>query len=103
MDTSKLPAAALQEKITADLRARGHSNANIDDLPVTVEMWRRIARAAARSLGRPVQTLLVGESAVTAVLRDWPATPEERAIHEASMRRAMGQLPSALTPTKSGR
>lgn len=65
MDTSKHPAAALREKITAGLRARGHSNADIDHLPVTVEMWRRIARAAARSRGRPVQTLLGGESAVS--------------------------------------
>lgn len=99
MDRSQLPAAVPHEQITADLRARGFANATIDELPVTIEMWRRIARASARSLGRPVQTLLVGNGAVTAVLPDWPATPEERAVQDASMRDAMRRLPSMEVPT----
>lgn len=103
MDTPKLPGAALQEQIAADLAARGYANAEIADLTVTVDLWRQIARQAARSLGRPVQTLMVGGRIVTAVLRDWPATPAEQAVHNAALRAAIDQLPPIVVPKKSGR
>lgn len=103
MDTPKLPGAALQEQIAADLAARGYANAEIAELTVTVDLWRQIARRAARTLGRPVQTLMVGERVVTAVLRDWPATPAEQAVHDAALRAAMNQLPPIVAPRTSGR
>jgi len=64
----------------------------IAEIPVPVEEWRRLARAAARALGRPVQTVIVQNVEVAAVLRDWPATPDEQATHWAAMRRAIDRF-----------
>lgn len=50
----------------------------VAELTVSVQDWRRIARAVARDLGRPVRTMLVG-SDVTAVLSDYPRDDVERA------------------------
>ncbi|MBD8478948.1 hypothetical protein [Microbacterium sp. CFBP 8794] len=55
---------ALHKQITAELRERGFANGDFVNLTVTVDMSRRIAR----SFARPVHTLIVGESIVTAVL-----------------------------------
>lgn len=65
--------------------ADGSVSQSLKSLTVPVEEWRRIARAVARELGHPVQTVL-SPDAVHAVLRDWPANESERRIHEQAMR-----------------
>lgn len=85
-----LPSAGLLEQITAELTATGGARAPLESLPVDVDEWRKIARAAARSLGRPVRTLCT-EDAVEAYLSDWPATEEEQRVHLATLRAAINR------------
>ncbi len=67
------------------------------DLTVSVPEWRKQARAAARDLGRPVQTV-AGPGVVWAQLRDWPRDESERARQDAAMRAAMESVGKALFP-----
>lgn len=88
----ELHGAVLARQIRKQLAERGSARARIETLPVTVTEWRRIARAAARELGRPVQTLIVAGVDVTAILRDWPADDAERARHDAALRAAIDRV-----------
>jgi hypothetical protein len=74
--------------LKAALSDEGTASAVIEDLSVSVDAWRKTARAAARSLGRPVETI-EAPATVHAVLRDWPANPEEEAKLQLRMREAM--------------
>ena len=58
-----------------------------------VAAWRRQARAAARSIGRPVQTLAEGDEA-WAILRDWPRDAGEEEKQANRLQRAIESLPS---------
>lgn len=87
----------LFDALRAALSADGAANATIGDLSVSVDAWRKTARAAARSLGRPVETV-EGPGTVHAVLRDWPANPEEEAKLHARMREAMNAMSTKLIP-----
>lgn len=89
---SELPSARLSREIRESLESRGSASAVIADLPISVDEWRRLARAAARSLGRPVETIVVSDTEVAAALRDWPANPNEEAIHRAALRKAINRL-----------
>lgn len=77
--------------IRGALEENGSVSQNLDELAVNVQKWRQAARAVARDLGRPVQTV-VSADAVHAVLRDWPADERERQIHEQAMRDAMDSV-----------
>ena len=70
------------------LTAHGSVAQDLASLTVSVDEWRKVARAAGRELGRPVQTLIAGD-AVHAVLRDWPSGEREQDIHKRAMRAAM--------------
>jgi hypothetical protein len=85
----------LREAIAAQLRSTGGATTKVSDIRVSLEEWRKLARAAARQLGRPVETLAT-ETRAWASLTDWPSNPEERDVHEAAMRRAINsvKLPS---------
>ncbi|WP_141013164.1 hypothetical protein [Nocardioides sambongensis] len=86
----------LEATIRADLIATGQARSTQG---ADVAAWRRAARRAARSLGRPVQTVLVEDgAAAAAMLRDWPASPAERAQHQAAMRRVVDRA-AAAQPT----
>ncbi len=61
-----------------------------------VALWRGRARAAARSLGRPVQTLAQGNQA-WAVLKDWPRDEHEQHVHSEKMHRIMADMSSIDT------
>jgi fermentation-respiration switch protein FrsA (DUF1100 family) len=75
--------AAIRVELEATGQARAPEGADLAE-------WRRLARRAARSLDRPVQTILTEDgTAAVAGLRDWPASPEEEAIHRAAMRRVV--------------
>lgn len=89
---SELPSARLSREIREAFQSRGSASAVIADLPVSVEEWRRLARAAARTLGRPVETIVVHNIEVAAALRDWPSTPDEEVRHRAALRRAINRL-----------
>lgn len=75
-------------ELTDTLRRLGSVQIDIADATVPPVEWRRIARIAARSLGRPVQTLMAYDQLV-AILMDWPASAEERRIHDARLRAAV--------------
>lgn len=79
------------DHIVRKLRTRGSVQVSIED-DAEAEQWRRDARAAARRLGRPVETVRYG-SIVVAALRDWPANELERQVHNARMRSALSKMP----------
>lgn len=90
---------ALIDDIQKDLRTTGSSQARVDT-DDEADQWRRAARAAARRLGRPVQTLQQ-EHVVVAALRDWPANELERGVTDAKMRSAMNKLAISLSGSTS--
>ncbi|NQX29858.1 hypothetical protein HQQ81_21125 [Microbacteriaceae bacterium VKM Ac-2854] len=89
---ASLPSAGVAESTRLQLQQSGSAHAQIDQLPVTLNEWRRIARAVARELGRPMETTARGGVIVHAVLTDWPATDEERRIMAKQMRDAVNSV-----------
>jgi hypothetical protein len=83
---------SLVEEIKARLRTRGHLQATVTTDDEAGE-WRRAARAAARQLGRPVETVQ-HRYLVFASLRDWPANDLERQIEDAEMDNALDRIGS---------
>lgn len=81
------PKEPLQLAIQGMLVATGSARGDVAELGVTVDAWRKAARAAGRELGRPVQTVASG-SIVHAVLWDWPRDDAEQRIHDAALRAA---------------
>jgi hypothetical protein len=80
----------LIEELRTELAATGSIGRSIEQLPVSVQEWRKAARSAARQLGRPVQTIAsTDHGMVWARLSDWPANDAEEAIHEQQLRAAM--------------
>ncbi|MBF4570874.1 hypothetical protein ITJ57_19065 [Plantibacter sp. VKM Ac-2880] len=78
----------LRAGIREQLQHTGSARAVLADVAVSAPEWRSPARAAARELGRSVQTLNEGD-VVSAHLRDWPANAKEEQILQARMRRAV--------------
>lgn len=78
-----LPADATYEQMTssvaASLATHGHATWPLPSCPLALDAWRRAARAGARSLGRPVRTVVTGD-AVHAWLTDWPRDAHEQAV-----------------------
>lgn len=82
------PIDPLQENLRQSFYKFGQARATIDALGIPLTEWRKAARAVARDLGRPVQTLVGGDQ-VHAVLTDWPADDRESAVHRAQLRAAV--------------
>lgn len=78
----------LRVGIREQLQSTGSARAVLAEVAVPAAEWRSLARAAARELGRGVQTLDEGD-AVSAHLRDWPANADEEQILQARMRHAI--------------
>lgn len=78
---------AIAEAIRAGFVSSGQATIEVHSIRVSLGEWRKIARAVARQMGRPVETV-ASENRAWAVLRDWPADPREEAIQEAALRRA---------------
>lgn len=78
----------IKDTIRAEFKARGTARVDVQYIRVSLEEWRKLARAVAREIGRPVQTVAT-EGRAWAVLRDWPADDRETHIHEKAMREAM--------------
>lgn len=76
----------IRDSIRESLTAHGEAHVDVHDIRISLEEWRKLARAAARELGRPVETV-AAERKAWAVLRDWPSNPEERRIQDAAMKR----------------
>lgn len=75
----------LVDAISEQLRLRGSARSSPGE---PAGPWRSAARAAARSLGRPVETIEHGGIA-HAALRDWPANELEEQIQRKALRRAV--------------
>ena len=80
--------ARVLAEVTEALRRNGSIQVDVADITMNPREWRRIARAAARSLGRQVQTFSARDQ-VVAVLKDWPATPEEERDQAQRLRAAV--------------
>lgn len=79
---------ALVAAIATELRRQGSARSNPGE---STKTWRTAARAAARQLGRPIETIEHAGIA-HAALRDWPANDLERQIEQKAMRRAMNAM-----------
>lgn len=78
------------EEIAHEMRRTGSAQRTIED-DVEAAEWRKLARAAARGLGRPVETMRAGR-VVVAALKDWPANELERELLHAQMRSIMNRM-----------
>ncbi|MGA0568624.1 hypothetical protein ACO2Q7_14940 [Rathayibacter sp. KR2-224] len=85
-----------------ELAATGSVSQRLGEVTVSMEEWRKAARATGRELGRPVQTL-AGADAVHAVLTDWPRDDRERAIHMEALKAAMHGATLGVESRKPGR
>jgi hypothetical protein len=69
----------MKSSIGATLDERGHVSRPAPPCPRELEAWRRAARAAARTRGRTVRTVVL-EDTLHAWLTDWPRDDRERAL-----------------------
>lgn len=83
---------AVVQELGQELFGTGSASADLAELPVIAQQWRRSARQLARAKGRRVRTFL-GGSTVHAVLTDWPANDTEEAVLAESLRRGINTLP----------
>jgi len=86
--------------IRAALLSDGSASQDLNGLTVSVDEWRRLARVAARDLGRPVRTF-ASSDAIHAGLRDWPADDRELQLHERAMEEAVEASRLATEMTSS--
>lgn len=86
----------LGDDIRRDLKRQGYSQTRTHDDAVA-HQWRTSARAAARALGRPVETARAG-AVVLAQLKDWPANELEQELDtvqlDSAMRAASARMPN---------
>lgn len=78
------------DDLARELRKSGGAQRSIEDDAEATE-WRKLAHAAARKLGRPVETVRAGR-VVVAALRDWPANELERELDNVRMRNVMNRM-----------
>lgn len=88
----------MKSAIGDELDARGHVSRPLPACPLELEAWRRAARAAARSRGRSVRTV-VDDGTLHAWLTDWPRDDRERALGVAP---EVGPLVERTEPAKAG-
>lgn len=84
------------DDIQVQLRRHGHMQVTVST-DEEADDWRRAARAAARRLGRPVETLQHGHIVLTS-LKDWPANELEDQVDWASLQRVVSRMPAPHTP-----
>jgi hypothetical protein len=82
----------ISDDIESILRRRGSIQARVDTDDQADE-WRKAARAAARRLGRPVETIQ-HRHIVIAALKDWPANELEQQVQDAAMQNAINRIPN---------
>jgi hypothetical protein len=78
------------DEIETALRRRGHIQVEVAT-DEDADEWRKAARAAARRLGRPVETLQ-HRHIVVAALKDWPANELEQQVQDAALRNAVNRI-----------
>lgn len=95
---------SLEDEIRRDLKRQGSAESRTRD-PEKAAEWRKAARAAARSLGRPVRTYWV-EAVVLAELTDWPANELEEQLQDAQQHNAISRVfanyPGSAKPVGDG-
>jgi AcrR family transcriptional regulator len=98
----KPPAAVASDEILADLTATGQARPRATlTTPAQAAEWRRLARAAGRSIGRPVRTY-AGPDGPVAALHDWPVDDVERTIQERALRDAVNGAALEAIPHQRG-
>lgn len=88
----------MKATIGAALGEHGHVSRPTPQCPLELEAWRRAARAAARTMGRTVRTVAVGDT-LHAWLTDWPRDERERTLGVAAEVQA---LLEQVEPAKAG-
>ncbi|HWU31043.1 MAG TPA: hypothetical protein VN041_18325 [Microbacterium sp.] len=83
-----------EEEIMREMRLNGGAQRVIED-DIEAAEWRKVARAAARRLGRPVETMRAGRI-VVAALKDWPGNELEHQLNQAQMRNVMERMSQHL-------
>lgn len=87
---------SMVDVIKSQLRTRGHIQSTVAT-DQEADEWRKAARAAARQLGRPVETVQ-HRYIVVASLRDWPANELEQQIQEAEMNNVADRIAPGVYP-----
>ncbi|ALV47854.1 hypothetical protein MB46_19465 (plasmid) [Arthrobacter alpinus] len=64
-----------QAEIREQLSSRGYASIDEDELTVSTNQWRKIARDVADELDRPIKSTLA-KGCIYAVLIDWPRANE---------------------------
>ena len=90
MPPDKVCGMGHDDEIENALRRRGHIQAEVAT-DEDADEWRKAARAAARRLGRPVETLQ-HRHIVVAALKDWPANELEQQVQDAVLRNALNRI-----------
>jgi len=80
--------AVAAAEIRAEFHERGSARVVVEDLAMTINQWRHLARTVGRDLGRPIRTIQTGGE-LHALLQDWPRDDREAALHGAALRRAV--------------
>lgn len=83
LESAKVAAA---DAIRTQFHERGSAHVVIDELAMTINQWRHVARTVGKELGRPVRTMQYGPD-LHALLQDWPCDAREDALHMAALRR----------------
>lgn len=78
------------DEIASQLRRNGSVQVTVAT-DEEADAWRKSARAAARRLGRPVETIQQ-RHVVVASLRDWPANELEQQVFDAKMRNVFSRM-----------
>ncbi len=78
----------LVEQPRAALAADGTAIADAAAPRVPLEVWRKAAWRAGKSLDRPVRTV-THAGVVQAYLTDWPGTPDEERVSQRRLRAAI--------------
>ena len=80
------------DDIKSQLLTLGHIQSTVAT-DQEADEWRKAARAAARQLGRPVETVQ-HRYIVVASIRDWPANELEQQIQDAEMNNVADRIAS---------
>jgi hypothetical protein len=81
----------LVDEIETTLRRRGSIQTTVAS-DGEADEWRKAARAAARKIGRPVET--VQHRHVVVALKDWPANELEQQLWDATLNNVMSRIPN---------
>lgn len=91
----RTPLTRAQSRIEEGFARTGGLTVHLSEEHVPAEDWRRLMRAVAKRLGRPVETF-ANETSVVGALKDWPRDASERRRAQENMRLVVNALNTGL-------